>query len=294
MKNRISVLILASLVFGFSASARSQSSWTSDEKWQKTNSTLSFKQVSAIMHASPGSKDSKTAWGIDTEGDVYRTQDAGSTWSKIPITSPPGTQFSDGTTTKKVKVVSALTAKTAYAVTEDGRLAITRNEGEKWTLYSKFTANNGNLILLNYVSAIDETSMWLLDDRQRVLLFSLNGPQLDQPDHAKRLVQIASWKSGNLNYTWGVDASNKVYLSTDMGKNWNQPNEKASLVQVSATWGGGWGVNSKDKIWRSDNDGKTWHQPHKKSSLRQISVIDNWSAWGVNSKGDVYILSRPK
>jgi hypothetical protein len=97
--------------------------------------------------------------------------------------------------------------------------------------------------------------------------------------------------SGNLNYIWGRDKGNKIYLCPrPCTGGWKLID--GALTQLDVDDEFVWGVNGNQDIWVRPVDGSgTWKQIPGK--LIHVSPSGNGYVWGTNQNNDVYRCKKP-
>ena len=101
------------------------------------------------------------------------------------------------------------------------------------------------------------------------------------------LVQV----SGNLNYIWGLDKENKIYLCPRPCTGaWKEID--GLLVQLDVDDEFVWGVNKNDDIFVQPVDGSgSWkHIPGK---LIHVSASGNGYVWGTNRANNIFKCKKP-
>ena len=99
--------------------------------------------------------------------------------------------------------------------------------------------------------------------------------------------------SGGLNYLWGVNREQDIYMCQRpcTGKNWKHIPGK--LVQVDVDDTEVWGVNVNDNIYKRpiDGSGESWQKVPGK--LVHVSASGTGYIWGVNVEGSIYNCKKP-
>lgn len=98
--------------------------------------------------------------------------------------------------------------------------------------------------------------------------------------------------SASMNYIWGVDAANRVYMAVRS----NNPQLKLipeEMVQVNAGDEEVWGVSPTGGLYKMPVDGSSETWTHVRDDMKYISASGNGYIWGVTSIMGIVNCKKP-
>ena len=98
--------------------------------------------------------------------------------------------------------------------------------------------------------------------------------------------------SANVNYVWGVNEENEIYMCRRpcTGRKWKRID--GALKQLDADDHEVWGLNSADQIWKRPVDGSN-HWQLVEGSLKHVSASGHGYVWGVNRNNRIFKYKKP-
>ena len=111
---------------------------------------------------------------------------------------------------------------------------------------------------------------------------------LAEPDVNQLPVQVSAINASN---AWGIgmDASNKIYKSTDGGSSWQLTNTGSLAVDISAVNANtAWIIGTDKKIYKTNNGGTNWALTNTGALAVNISAVDANTAWIIGTNNKIY------
>ncbi len=259
---------------------------SAQQGWRAEQRGVAGKDLNAVYFA-----DSKRGWVAGDDGLVFRTTDAGRTWSPQSV----GTDASINDIYFRNKEDGYLLAGSSILVTEDG--------GETWRTSQQFTPKQfgGALPELYSVRFTGKKKGWIVGSVSRrdvvvdsLLLSTTDGgaswvrqraPVSDELIH----LDFAGDKRG-----WIVGTKGVILYTADGGASWarQRSGTNATLYHVDFDDGDlGWAVGERGTILRTEDGGQTWTKIDMptlgRTTLLSVGFINEDEGWIVGRGGTI-------
>lgn len=184
-------------------------------------------------------------------------------------------------------------ARTDYFIDLDSQRTLTGSDiGTRWQYIDQFQVINNKLqkLLITFAAPATEESVMLLDSNRGLWFTSDFGKTLTAlTSPAVPLAQITGSATNNTSGAiyYGLDTSNGIWLSSDNGANWSQPNAGSLLSQIDTGPDYACGLSSGQVYFYSSSQGANWTQGDSTKFL--WTAINSKAAWAVNTQGQLMI-----
>ena len=220
------------------------------QEWTKTSGGLN--DISAV--------DETTAWGVNKNDEIYRTNDAGKTWQRVPGT---------------LRQISAISYDAAWGVNGSKQIWRTNNGGKNW---------DNRPGRLKQVSAANFDVAWGVNDADEIFRTNDGGATWEKRPGGLSQISAVSFDSA-----WGVNASGQIWRTKNGGTSWD--NRPGQLKWVSAaTYDEAIGVNAQDAIYQTRDGGASWERVP--GFLQRTSALSYNKAWGVNAANEIFVRDK--
>jgi photosystem II stability/assembly factor-like uncharacterized protein len=230
--------------------------------WLFQNPYPTSQSLSGVKFVSP-----QKGWIIGMEGTILYTEDAGNTW-----------EIQESGTEQYLTSIFFINEKMGWIVGTKGIILYTEDGGKKWVLQD----SGSDSYALHKVFFINSQEGWIvgndINKDEGFLLYTKDGGKKWEKQFPGKWLKIASIFFIDSNTGWFL-AGDKVFRTTDCGKNWDYsflpiPDSQMGLFrrgeaipEIGSGWRGdvffadskrGWAVVGLWYIFYTDDGGKTW------------------------------------
>ncbi|MFQ5875896.1 MAG: YCF48-related protein, partial [Dehalococcoidia bacterium] len=221
-----------------------------------------------------------------TEGEVFKTSDAGATWKRLGADTIKLFPFTD---------VTFMSTTIGWALAEN-LIFGTTNGGSEWSRQHK--GDNS----LNAIAFVDEENGWAVGDKGTILHTTEGGAS----SIGEEGELLSSWVSQNSNTSqrltdvafvdtetgWVVGDGGLISHTVDAGAGWEEQNSGTETKLSSVAFydaRNGWAVGDGGLILHTVDGGAGWEEQNSGTSkhLNDITLAGPLHLWAVGDKGTV-------
>lgn len=224
-----------------------------------------------------------SAWLITSDGDMFRSVNAGNTWIKV-----------SREIIGEFRQVSFITQDIGWAVNSSGQIWNSNNGGQNWERIGSLEPSYVELRQASFLAFVDNRHGWAASDS--FIWRSIDGGrnwQRHSPAKNTNRVGIDLGRASfqNNQEGWIGADSGIIYHTRDGGISWEQQTIASNrtffrdviFVDNMTGWATGF---PNEGIYRTENGGNTWHSISwpgiiNKSLIRSIHFIDKTEGWAV-------------